>query len=232
MGIIKKVKGAMSSKANAALDKMIDPAKEFDLVLLDLEAQRTIAIKELLAYKASAKMMEQGLDEQKTRASAWEKRAMIAVKKGHDEAAKECLQRKKECELELVKIKRDQNEAAGYAAQLNNSRKELDTKLKMLKLRKGTIAAQLAASRSGAGDAFAQSNELFDKLEEAERRIDDEIIEQQALAELDGEQEANAALESAMLKAASQAGEQPEGSKDSLAELKAKMNADKKLLKQ
>jgi phage shock protein A len=231
MGIIKKVKGAVSSKANAALDKISDPHKEMEIILMDLEAQRTIAIKELLAYKADAKSMERTLEEQRTRAEAWEKRAMIAVKKGDDELAKECLQRKKDCEIEIVKIKRDQAEAAGYAAQLNNSRKELDAKLKMLKLRKGTIAAQLAATRSGKGDVFEQSNELFDKLDEAERRIDEEIFEQQAVAELDSEQEANAALESALLKAA-RSEPTVEDPEDPLAELKAKMADDKKLLEE
>lgn len=232
MGIIKKVKGAVSSKANAALDKISDPAKEMEIILMDLEAQRTIAIKELLSYKADAKSMERGFEEQQTRAQAWEKRAMIAVKKGDDDLAKECLQRKKDCELEMRKIKRDQAEAAGYATQLNNSRKELDAKLKMLKLRKGTIAAQLAASRSGSGDVFEQSNELFDKLDEAERRIDEEIFEQQAAAELDSEQEANAALESALLKAAQSTEHVVEDPDDPLAALKAKMADEKKLLKE
>lgn len=232
MGIFKKVKGAVSSKANAAIDKMSDPAKEMDMILLDLEAQRTIAIKELLSYKASAKAMDQSLEEQKTRAEAWEKRAMIAIKNGDDSLAKECLQRKRRCEVERASIKRDQNEAAGYAAQLNNSRKELDTKLKMLKLRKGTIAAQLASTRSGGSDPFSESNELFDKLDEAEQRIDDEIFEQEAAAELESEEDGNAALEAALFKASQDpAVIDPEGEGDPLAELKAKMAADPKQLK-
>ncbi len=235
MGIFKKVKGAVSSKANAAIDKLSDPSKELDLILMDLESQRSIAIKELLSYKASAKAMERDLAEQATRGEAWEKRAMIAIKKGDDALAKECLQRKRRCETERLSIKRDQNEAAGYALQLNNSRKELDTKLKMLKLRKGTIAARLASARSGGSDPFSQSNELFDKMDEAERRIDEEIFEQEAASELDSEEEGNAALEAALLKAASApvvVGVGVEGAEDDpLAELKAKMATDAKQLK-
>jgi phage shock protein A len=235
MGIFKKVKGAVNSKANAAIDKLSDPAKELDLVLMDLETQRGIAIKELLSYKASAKAMDRDLDEQATRAAAWEKRAMIAIKNGDDSLAKECLQRKRNCEIERGKIKRDQNEAAGYALQLNNSRKVLDTKLKMLKLRKGTMAARLASARSGGSDPFTESNDLFDKLDEAERRIDEEIFEQEAARELDSEEEGNAALEAALLKAAEApvvVGVEAEDSEgDPLAALKAKMAGDAKLLK-
>jgi phage shock protein A len=157
---------------------------------------------------------------------------MIAIKNGDDDLAKECLQRKRRCEVERASIKRDQNEAAGYATQLNNSRKELDTKLKMLKLRKGTIAAQLASTRSGGSDPFSESNDLFDKMDEAERKIDEEIFEQQAAAELDSEEDGNAALEAALLKAAQDpAVVESSDDDDPLAALKAKMASDPKQLK-
>ena len=232
MGIFKKMRGAMSSKANAALDRAIDPAKEIDIIILDMETQYKSAMKDLLRYKADAKLMEGTAAEQKTRAEAWEKRAMIAIKQGDDASAKECLQRKRQCELEFRKIKQDQGEAATYAAELNNSRKKLDAKLRMLKLKKGTLASQIAAARSGGTDVFGQSDELFDKLEEAERQIDADIFEQEAAAELDNEGEANMALEAALLKAAgSDLGVLP-GEEDPLAELKAKMDSETKQLKE
>lgn len=231
MGIIKRVKGAVSSKANAALDRAIDPHKEMDIVIMDLDAQYKKALKELLSYKTTAKQMEQAVGEHQTRAKTWETRAMIAIKSGDDDTAKECLKRKKQCDLEVIKIKRDQAEAAGYAAELNNSRKVLDSKLKMLKLRKGTIASQLAASRSGKGDVFAQSEELFDKMDEAERLIDEELFAQQAEAELAGDDSTQADFEIELLKA-SRAPVLVESSDDPLLQLKARMASEKKQLKQ
>ncbi len=231
MGILKKVKGAVSSKANAALDRAIDPEKELDLVIMDLDSQHRRALQELLSYKASAKQMERSVEEQSAQALAWEKRAMIAVKKGDDGLAKDCLQRKKQCEIELVKIKRDQAEAASYAAGMNKSRKVLETKLKMLKLRKGSLATQLAAARSGKGDVFAQSDELFEKMDEAERLIDAELFEQEAELELSGQAASDQALESQLLKAASMPS-LVETNDDPLHALKAKMAGEKKQLKE
>jgi phage shock protein A len=230
VGIIKKVKGAISSKANSALDAVIDPAKEIEIIISDLETQRAVAIKELLSYKSSAKQMEQAAEEEAKRAQTWEKRAMLAVKKGDDDTAKECLRRKREADIELVKIRRDQSEAATYAAELNRSRKLVETRLRMLKLKKGTMATQIAAARSGTGNVLGQNDELFDKLDEAERKIDEEVFEQEAAAELAGEREANQALEAELLKAGRQAPvvESPD---DPLVQLKAKMEQDKKLLK-
>ena len=73
--------------------------------------------------------MEQDLEKHKAKAAEWEKRAMIAVKAGDDEAAKTALREKKAAEVESAKIERDKHEAASYAIQLNKSRKEFETKL-------------------------------------------------------------------------------------------------------
>ena len=44
MGIFSKIKGGISSKANAALDKAIDPEKELDMAILELEEGRKKAL--------------------------------------------------------------------------------------------------------------------------------------------------------------------------------------------
>ena len=44
MGIFSRIKTGISSKANAALDKAIDPEKEIDMAILDLEEGRKEAI--------------------------------------------------------------------------------------------------------------------------------------------------------------------------------------------
>ena len=85
MGIFGRMKRAVKSKANAAVDKMIDPAKELDMAILELEEQQKQAIKDLLSYKASAKAMEKDMEVLEQKAKLWEQRAMAAVKKGDDE---------------------------------------------------------------------------------------------------------------------------------------------------
>ena len=59
---------------------------------------------------------------------------------------REALRQKKAAEIEHAKIEHDKHEAASYAIQLNRSRKEFETKLQLLKLRKGTLATQIAAA--------------------------------------------------------------------------------------
>ena len=234
MGIFSKIKSGISSKANAALDKAIDPEKELEMAILELEEGRKKALQELISYKATAKQLDRDTEKQRTKAVEWEKRAMLAIKAGDDESAKEALKQKKACEIEANKIERDKHEAASYAIQLNKSRKEFETKLTILKLRKGTLATQIAAARSAGGDAFGNDTSVWDKFKAAEDRIDQEAIETEVDASMRGEEADAMLFDQKLAAAAGTAGLLPSGDGsggDALDVLKQKM-AEAKAAKQ
>jgi len=154
---------------------------------------------------------------------------MVAIKAGDDEAAKLALREKKNCETEFKKIERDKHEAASYAIQLNKSRKEFETKLQLLKMRKGTLATQIAAARSAGGDAFGNDSSVWDKFKSAEDRIDQEVIETEVDAAMRGEGAEANELDAKILAASRKENQLvlPEGPDDALSKLKSKMAADK-----
>jgi phage shock protein A len=231
MGIFSRMKDAVKSRANAAVDKARDPAKELDLAIQELHDLRKKALQELVSYKTTAKQMEQDIERQEKKAAEWEQRAMAAVKAGNDELARSALREHKACRAEVERTKRDRDEAAGYAAQLNKSRKEADTKLRMLELRKGTLATKLKAAQTGSALGF--DNQLFDKLDEAEARIDQESIEAEVAVSLGDELGQSAMSEHEFDKKLLAASGDPtlagagSGADDPLEALKAKMAADK-----
>jgi phage shock protein A len=228
MGIFSKIKTGISSKANAAIDKAIDPAKEVEMMILELEEGRKKALAELVTYKATAKTLDNDLERYRNKAAEWEKRAMLAVRAGDDDAALAALKEKKHCETEYAKIERDKHEAASYAIQLNKSRKEFETKLQLLKLRKGTIATQLAAGRSPGGDAFGNDTSVWDRFKAAEDRIDSEAIETEVDAAMRGEDPDGLAFDRKLAAAAEQAGQLGlPPADDPLSALKSKMAEDK-----
>ena len=47
MGLFTRMKEGVKYKANAAIDKAIDPAKEIEMAILELEKQRKAALAEL-----------------------------------------------------------------------------------------------------------------------------------------------------------------------------------------
>jgi phage shock protein A len=220
MGLFSKLKGKV--------DKSIDPAKELELTIQELEDGRKKALAELLAYKTTAKTLEADLAKQKAKAAEWERRAMIAVKAGDDEAAKTALREKKNAEVEAAKIERDKHEAASYAIQLNKSRKEFETKLQILKLRKGTLATQISAARSATGDAFGHDTDVWDKFARAEDKIDQEAIETEVDAAMRGEELDAADFDRKLAAAAGSSTKLlPASTDDPLEQLKAKMAAQK-----
>ena len=230
MGIFSRIKNGISNKANAALDKAISPEKELEIAIAELEDGRKKALAELVSYKTTAKQLDTDVVKHKAKATEWERRAMVAIKAGDDEAAKLALCEKKAAELEAAKIERDKHEAASYAIQLNKSRKEFETKLQLLKMRKGTLATQLAVARSPGGDAFGNDTSVWDRFKEAEDRIDSEAIATEVDAAMRGEEAAEAsAFDAKLAKVAGPAGLLgiPDGPDDALAKLKDKMAEQK-----
>lgn len=228
MGIFSRMKNVVKSKANDTVDKARNPEKELDLVITELDEIRKSAIQELLGYKTTAKQMERDIERNEARALEWEKRAMTAVKAGDDELAKTALREQKLCRAELAKLRTDRDQAAAYAVQLNNSRKEADTKLRLLKLRRGSLATQMKAARTGSALGF--DNALFDKLDETEARIDDAAFHAEAVASLDAELEGGSMSEDEFDRKLLAAGGAPDApahsdEDDPLAALKAKMSA-------
>lgn len=227
MGIFSRMKKGIKSKANAVVDKAIDPEKELEIAIMELEEQRKSALQELIGYKATAKQMEQDIARAQEKSTAWEKKAKAAVKAGDDELAKQALKERRYWLAEAEKIRRDRDEAAGYAIELNRSRKQVETKLKILKLKKGTMATQIAAARSGGSSPFGHDNELFEKFAKAEERIDAEAIQAEVNAAMEGEDLDGTPISSMAGRALP---EPTPGAGDAdlaLAELKAKMAVDK-----
>jgi len=227
MGFFSRLKQGVSSRANAALDKAIDPEKELEMAIMELEDGRKKAVAELVSYKATAKQMDQELEKFRGKATEWERRAMVAVKAGDDEAAKTALREKKNCETEIKKIELDKAEATGYAVQLNKSRKEFETKLTMLKMRKGTLATQLQAARSANGDVFGNDAAVWDRFKAAEDRIDDEAIATEIDAAMRGEDAAALATEAKINALEGKPSTLALAENDPLEALKAKIAAEK-----
>jgi len=201
MGIFSRIKNGISSKANAALDRAINPAKELEIAIAELEDGRKKALAELVSYKVTAKQLDADVEKYKAKATEWERRAMVAIRAGDDEAAKLALREKKTAEAEATRIEHDKHQAASYAIQLNKSRKEFETKLQLLKIRKGTLATQLAVARSPGGDAFGNDPSVWDRFKAAEDRIDSDAIATEVDAAMRGDEAAEASAFDAKLAA-------------------------------
>jgi len=118
------------------------------MAILELEEGARKALAELVSTRPTAKQMDNDLEKVQGEDRGVERRAMLAVPAGDDEAAKVALKEKKICEIEYAKIERDKHEAASYAIQLQQEPQEFETKLQLLKMRKGTLAEPRSPPRA------------------------------------------------------------------------------------
>jgi phage shock protein A len=180
MGILDRISRLVSSNVNAAIDKMSDPGKEIEQLVIEMETQLKNARKEVQTALAQEKR-------QRTRAEAlakssreWEERAERAVRAGDDNLAKEALARKAQIDAEGQEATHGLEEATSYAEKLTASLKQLEQRITEVKLRKETLKAKARASKginaigSPALDAFDRLHAKVDAVD-AEAELDEEL---------------------------------------------------------
>jgi phage shock protein A len=185
MSLLGRLRRAIASRAGA-VDKAADPRKEMDRVIGELEQTLRDARRELLQFKTTEKQLSRDIEACEARIGDWERRAMDAVRAGADGLARDALAEKKRCEQQRLELGRDRDEARGYALELNRSRKQVETRLRILQLKRGTMAQQIAIGRGGPGPLG--DDRVFDRMKEAEDRIEEQAIaaEVDELLGLDG----------------------------------------------
>lgn len=184
MGILDRLSTLIKSNLNAAVDRMSDPAKEIDQLVLEMEDNQRKARGEVQAALALEKRQRQKADALKKSAAEWEARAERAVAAGDEGLAKEALKRKLEADAELREAEAALAEQTGHAEKLTVALKALDQRIKEIKLRKETLKAQAAAHKSrergtGPTEAFNRFDNLATGIDvkEAEVALDAELNE-------------------------------------------------------
>ena len=181
-GIFGRLSRLIKGRAGAAIERTIDPAKEIDQLVLDMESEMRKARAETTGIMATRKLAAARIVELDRDSVLWSERADKAVRAGDDELAKLALARRTEIDQKLAEANREEREAAAEASRLQTSLKALEGKLTRIKLRKGTIKAKVQSQRG----AELRANS-FDEFDRMAGRVDDSESAVEAEAELAGE---------------------------------------------
>ncbi len=190
MSIFGRIGTLLKANINDVISKAEDPEKILNQLILDMKEQLINAKKQVAVAIADEKRLKKQLDSEVHKASEWEKKAMMAVRAGRDDLAKEALSRKQEHD-ELAQEYQGQWEAQKAAAdklrdslrQLNNKIEEAKRKKNLLIARKKRAEAQqtIQETMSGLNDtsAFDAFDRMSDKIEqmEAEAEASAELAE-------------------------------------------------------
>lgn len=190
MSIFARMGTLLKANINDVISKAEDPEKILNQLIVDMKEQLISAKKQVAVAIADEKRLKKQYDSEALKAAEWEKKAMLAVRAGRDDLAKEALARKQEhgeLSAEYRKQWESQKAAAdklrGSLRQLNSKIEEASRKKNLLIARKKRAEAQktIQETMSGLNDtsAFDTFGRMAEKIEqmEAEAEASAELAE-------------------------------------------------------
>jgi phage shock protein A len=190
MGIFSRLAQLIKSNLNDLISRSEDPEKMLNQVVLDMNNQLVEAKKQVAVSIADEKRLAKQLEQEAANALEWERRAMMALRAGNEDLAKEALARKREHE-ELVTTFKDQWTKQKTAVEqlkkalrlLNDKIEEAKRKKNVLIARKKRAEAQRAIQETMSGLRDQSAFETFDRMAQKVDQIEAEAEAQGELAD-------------------------------------------------
>jgi phage shock protein A len=182
MGILDRLSTLVKSNVNDLIDRMQDPGKEIDQLILDMEDSVRQARGEVATCMAEEKRLGKQIEDLGAEAKSWAEHASRAVQAGDDALAKEALRRKAQKDADRLEAEKAAAEQKVQVEQLVAGLKALDARLKEVKLRQGSLREKARAAKgqspvSTGTSAFADFERMSGKIDalEAEAGLTDEL---------------------------------------------------------
>lgn len=221
MGIFSRIATLIKSNVNDVISKAEDPEKMLNQVILEMQQQLVEAKKQVAVSIADEKRLQKQYEAEAQHAREWEKKAMMAVRAGDDNLAKEALVRKAEHDKLAAEYQKQWQMQKDAADKLKGALRTLNNKIEEAKRKKNLLIARqkraeatktIQATMNGLTDTSA-----FDTFERMEQKVNQMEAEAEAAGEL------TADYGSDSLDARFAQLEVSGGADDALAALKAKM---------
>jgi phage shock protein A len=181
MGIFSKLSTVIKSNINDLISRAENPEKMLNQIILDMRDQLAKAKREVAAAIADERKLKSQLDSEVKQARDWQHRAMLAVKEGRDDLAKQALIRQQEHTERAQVLQQTWEAQAAETEKLKGSLRQLNDKIEEAKRKRNLLIAKqkraqaqrrIHETMSGLSDtsAFEAFNRMADKIEEEERR--------------------------------------------------------------
>ncbi len=181
MGIFSKLSTLIKSNINDLINRAEDPEKMLNQIILDMRDQLAKAKREVAAAIADEHKLRGQLEDEFKQAKDWENRAMLAVKEGRDDLAKQALMRHQEHAERAKALDETWRAQSAETEKLRGSLRQLNEKIEEAKRKRNLLIAKqkraqaqrkIHETMSGLSDtsAFEAFNRMADKIEESERK--------------------------------------------------------------
>ena len=181
MGIFTKLSTLIKSNINDLISRAENPEKMLNQIILDMRDQLAKAKREVAAAIADERKLKSQLESEVKQARDWQHRAMLAVKEGRDDLAKQALIRQKEHTERAQVLQGTWESQSAETEKLKGSLRQLNDKIEEAKRKRNLLIAKqkraqaqrrIHETMSGLSDtsAFEAFNRMADKIEDEERR--------------------------------------------------------------
>ena len=190
MGIFGRLASLIKSNLNDLISRSEDPEKMLNQVILEMNTQLVEAKKQVALAIADEKRLGKQFETEKATADEWERKAMLAVRGGDDDLAKEALLRQREHETLSAEFERQWQKQKTAVEQLKGALRMLDNKIGEAKRKKNVLIArkkraeaQIAIHDTMAGLNNNNSFETFNRMEEKIVQMEAEADAQSEVSE-------------------------------------------------
>ena len=182
MGIWQKLSTLIRSNINDAIAKAENPEKMLNQILLDMRDQLAQAKQEVAVAIADERKLKAQAEEEQKLSAEWENRAMLAIREGRDDLAKQALMRQQEHGERAMTFAETWQKQAVETDRLKESLRQLNDKIEEAKRKKNLLIAKqkraqaqqrIHETMAGLNDrsAFEVFDRMAEKIEHTERTI-------------------------------------------------------------
>lgn len=179
MGIWDRFTTLFKSNINDLISKAENPEKMLDQIVVDMRSQLQKAKQQVAAAIADEKRLKDQAEAEYKAAADWEQKAMLAIKEGRDDLAKQALVRQSEHFAHGQQLETTWQAHQAETEKLKNSLRDLNDKIEEAKRKKNLLLARQrraqaqarinetmsSMSEKSAFEAFARMEERIDQNE-------------------------------------------------------------------
>lgn len=188
MGIFSRLARLLKSNINAMISSSEDPEKMLNQLIADMAEQLGEAKKQVAGAIADERRLGRQIEKETVTAADWEKKAMLAVRAGNDELAKEALARKKEHDGLSAQFREQWQKHKAGVDQLKLALRALNGKIEEAKRKKAVLIARQkrAEAQKSIQDTMSglRNASAFEAFDQMAGRIDQMEAEAEASAQI------------------------------------------------
>ena len=189
MGIFDRFKRVVKSNLNDMISKAENPEKMLNQLIVDMNEQLIESKKSVASAIADEKKLERQVSEQMVQSQEWERKAMLAVKAGKDDLAKEALLRKQEYDNYSSQYKTQLDAQHSSVEKLKGSLRQLQQKIEEAQRKKNLLVARAkraeAQQRIQTTLGSLSDTSAFDAFDRMASKVDQIEAQADAMQELE-----------------------------------------------